>query len=116
MDGQNLNLNNFSQEDYCSSFLCRDGNCEGCRDGKPYCSDPRCAPYCRGCPLPRGMGWVALIVVVIVVLLVIFLLIASFLLIGPRIMRIDVREIQRATSPSFQTSEITLTPSACAVF
>lgn len=31
----------------CSdSLICKDGQCVGCKDGKPWCQDPRCFPYC----------------------------------------------------------------------
>lgn len=30
----------------CDTELCREGNCLGCKDGKPNPNDPRCAPYC----------------------------------------------------------------------
>jgi hypothetical protein len=59
------------------------------------------------------MGWVAFIVVSIVVLLIIFLLVASFLLVGPRVMRVDLRE---SSASNFQNFEVVLTPSSSVVF
>ena len=34
----------------CSSELCPDGNCLGCKDGEIHPNDPRCAPYCYPVP------------------------------------------------------------------
>ena len=38
----------------CQSPTCQNGNCEGCKNGKTWCNDPRCFPYCRDCQLPKN--------------------------------------------------------------
>lgn len=37
----------------CTNRACLDGNCEGCKDGVKFCSDPRCFPRCRDCHRTR---------------------------------------------------------------
>ncbi len=61
---------------HCLASLCPDGNCEGCKDGKIWCQDQRCEPYCPACVLPanydRFVNTVSLIFIVcLLVLLVI---------------------------------------------
>ena len=58
--------------DRCSNaIVCPGGNCPGCKDGLPFCGDPRCAPFCNGCLMPEHhdsvLGWV--IVAIILLLL-----------------------------------------------
>lgn len=42
--------------------ICPDGNCPGCKDGQPWCGDPRCSPHCNSCLMPQHhdavLGWV----------------------------------------------------------
>lgn len=58
---------------------CPGGNCPGCRNGLPYCQDPRCYPNCQGCntSTPSNSNWI--LVTVILVLLGIMLILAFFI-------------------------------------
>jgi hypothetical protein len=37
--------------DICGDpVACPNGNCVGCKNGEPWCLDPRCSPYCGTSP------------------------------------------------------------------
>lgn len=58
---------------------CKNGNCEGCKNGQPWCQDPRCQPNCASCPFPPGHDFgVNMIVVIILVCLLTILFIVWF--------------------------------------
>lgn len=85
------------RERYCLSKLCEGGNCEGCKNGETWCDDPRCTPYCRGCPVHsqiRTGGW---IVMIIIVILIIFAIIIMFALFGPRLVRVNMTPVESSS-------------------
>lgn len=46
-----------SAQPYCGTKAhCPSGNCPGCKDGKPWCEDPKCTPLCRGCGPTESHG------------------------------------------------------------
>lgn len=51
-----------------NSTICPGGNCPGCKDGQPFCGDPRCSPHCNGCLMPENhdaiLGWVVVILII----------------------------------------------------
>lgn len=58
-------------EEYCPG-----GNCPGCRDGKRWCKDPRCAPDCQDCPYPEERDrLIAMVMFLILICLFIILII-----------------------------------------
>lgn len=69
---------------YCSTFPCTVIDCEGCKDGKKWCDDPRCTPYCRSCPLPKGHDEAANFVFGITLFLLILIIISLIMFYGPR--------------------------------
>lgn len=74
---------------HCSGQTCRDGNCEGCKDGKLCCDDPRCSPYCRECELPKhhetGGLYLTVSIGIILAIIIAILLIGY----GPRFIAVD---------------------------
>lgn len=64
--------------DHCRDFGERGYNMPGCRDGEVWLDDPRCAPYCRGASMTKGIGqadnimFIFFIVAFIVLILVIW--------------------------------------------
>ena len=63
---------------YCLSNECVNGNCPGCKNGMPYCEDPRCFPNCPNCPnsnsSSNGWGWWWYIIVIVVIIIIIIFL------------------------------------------
>ena len=63
---------------YCLSNECVNGNCPGCKNGMPYCEDPRCFPNCPNCPnsnsSSNGWGWWWYIIIIIVIIIIIIFL------------------------------------------
>jgi hypothetical protein len=71
----------------CSSELCPDGNCLGCKDGQPDPNDPRCAPYCYPVAYKKDVvdsGFFFLIAFLLFLLFVIFAVAYFFLPTGKR--------------------------------
>src|SRR3990167_3410950 len=68
----------------CSNpVTCLNGNCPGCKDGKKYCQDPRCAPNCPGsnCTIDKDHdfnGGAVVIVIVFCLLVILFIVWMSF--------------------------------------
>lgn len=69
---------------HCSQKMCSQINCSGCKDGKVWCEDPSCAPYCRGCRPPKGheQGINMVFASILVILLTIVAVLIIFY--GPR--------------------------------
>lgn len=60
---------------YCTNpRICPDGNCMGCKNGAPWCTDPRCYPYCRGCETPPVNKSYGIIILSVIILLLLILL------------------------------------------
>ena len=70
---------------YCNKKTCKDGNCEGCKNHKKWCDDPRCFPHCRGCELPDDHEKSANIIVWTIILLLVFIFVILFIGYGPRL-------------------------------
>lgn len=66
---------------------CLNGNCIGCKDGKIWCQDPRCAPYCKGCSIPKNHDLNGTIVVVIILMCLFAMLIIIWAFYGPKIVK-----------------------------
>jgi uncharacterized protein (DUF983 family) len=60
--------------DYCSSISCPKGNCPGCKDGKVWCQDPRCEPYCMNCGPPDDFK--ASVIIFLITLIILGLVMA----------------------------------------
>ncbi len=71
---------------HCSdTTTCPDGNCTGCKDGKVWCLDPRCSPYCpeAECIITNQHDAAVNIIICIVILGIISILIIYWLVYGP---------------------------------
>ena len=69
----------------CSINTCINGNCPGCKNGQPFCNDPRCFPNCPDCSEEtelefiggrNGWDWTLISIIGVLVLLVLILFIA----------------------------------------
>jgi len=72
---------------YCSDpAACLNGNCIGCKDGKVWCQDPRCEPYCPGnsCAIPNDHDFNGSMVVIIIILCLITILFIVWFVYGPQ--------------------------------
>lgn len=65
---------------HCSDPSCKDGNCEGCKNGELWCQDPRCDPHCRECNPPDqqevAVNWVFGIVIALLIIIILMLILA----------------------------------------
>lgn len=77
---------------HCQRPVCPGGNCIGCKDGKLYCGDPRCHPYCPECTAPPNAELYGGIIIGII--LFVFLIIGIALLLygtnGQQIIRCPI--------------------------
>lgn len=71
---------------HCQSSFCKNGGyCPGCnKDGTLNCGDPECAPYCRGCELPRNHDSSANLVFGIIFTLLFIIAFSLLIVLGPR--------------------------------
>ena len=66
----------------CDVAFCPDGNCAGCKDGKLWCNDPRCFPYCSSqCNITETQLKDSYLIIIGVIAILIGALIMLFLLI-----------------------------------
>lgn len=73
---------------HCSDFTtCPEGNCIGCKNGKLWCHDPRCSPYCRECAIPPDHDFNGTVVVIIIILCLSCILIIIWFAYGPKIVK-----------------------------
>lgn len=73
----------------CLSNSCKNGNCEGCRNGSKYCNDPRCYPNCPDCDnetqmkcVNRRDGWDWTLIIILTGLALISLLLVAWMIWG----------------------------------
>lgn len=64
-----------------NSLICKNGNCLGCRNGKPYCDDI-CFPNCEGCVIPSDFEGITVIVFFIIFLLLAIILVVFYFIFG----------------------------------
>lgn len=69
----------------CSSPECPGGNCPGCIDGKVWCQDPRCAPYCRDCAPPPDNNFAVNVTMAIIIIALIIILFIVWFAYGPAV-------------------------------
>lgn len=68
---------------HCKSQThCPNGDCPGCKDGKRWCKDPRCAPYCANCNIHKDRDKISNMIMfsIFVGMLLIFILVTLFIL------------------------------------
>ena len=71
---------------HCSNSLaCSNGNCIGCRDGKLWCQDPRCSPYCSECGIPPDHDFNANMIMIIILFCLITILFIVWFVYGPQL-------------------------------
>lgn len=68
----------------CERETCVNGNCPGCKDGKRWCDDPRCSPYCTGCKPPKQNFELVNIMFALFVFILILGVFISLYFYGPR--------------------------------
>lgn len=69
---------------HCTSITCPQGTCDGCLHGKLNCQDPNCAPYCKGCTLPKHHDEAGFYVWFIILFCLIIIILALLMAYGPR--------------------------------
>ena len=64
---------------------CIDGNCIGCQNGKIWCQDPRCFPYCPGdnCNYPEEHDFAVNILMTVIVMILLAILFVIWFAYGP---------------------------------
>lgn len=78
----------------CSDPYCPNGSCSGCKNGKMWCEDPSCHPYCKNCQAPDDADkWGYFMIVLIVFGLFLLLAVIWFTLIVPHRDKIDKNTI-----------------------
>lgn len=73
---------------YCSDPVsCLNGNCLGCKDGSPWCQDPRCSPYCPGnnCAIQPDHDFNGNMVVIIILMCLLAILFIVWFIYGPQL-------------------------------
>lgn len=73
---------------YCSDpGACLNGNCIGCKNGQPWCQDPRCAPYCPGsvCKFESSHDFNGYMVVIIILICLVTILFIVWFAYGPQL-------------------------------
>lgn len=69
-------------------MFCPTGNCPGCKNGEPWCNDPRCEPYCESCYMLDNYDYISGLVVMFISLGLLFLAGIVFVFYGPKIIEI----------------------------
>jgi len=69
---------------HCTFETCKGGNCSGCKDGKLWCEDPRCTPYCRECQNKEGHDEAGVFLFVTLILIFTFIVGGLLVVYGPR--------------------------------
>ena len=62
---------------------CPNGNCPGCRNGKVWCQDPRCAPYCQYCGIPSNFDYNVNAVIIVILICILAALFIVWFVYGP---------------------------------
>ena len=74
--------------DHCSNpDMCPGGNCPGCRNGKVWCQDPRCGPYCQNCAVPKSFDYNANAVFLVILICLLAALFIVWFVYGPAFFR-----------------------------
>ena len=108
-------------ESHCAASNCKNGNCIGCKDGKKWCDDPRCYPYCRDCnltPSSDGLGYLILLIIAIGIITIIVLVLANRHYSNQEFVRVPIKqhiefpEVHHmvVTTPETTTSTSTIVP------
>ncbi len=74
--------------EYCSDpIFCKDGNCIGCKDGQPWCQDPRCAPYCSSsiCIMGNENDFAVNMVMIVILICLLTMFFIIWFVYGPRL-------------------------------
>jgi len=80
---QLLDKLNVLNNNRCTGPFCPDGNCDGCKDGIKWCTDPRCAPFCPQCFIQPQQSTDHAISVVSIAFIAAVLAIILFIVYGP---------------------------------
>lgn len=75
-----------------NAFLCPGGNCSGCKNGKIWCDDPSCAPFCSECFIVQGHDFISNWVFVLIISALIFLLFVIWVGYGPNMFLLHSNE------------------------
>lgn len=70
---------------HCTDITCQNGNCPGCSNGKLWCDDPQCSPYCRECTPKSGYNTVINTMFAIILVIVLIIILVLVLFHGPRL-------------------------------
>lgn len=71
-------------------LTCPNGNCIGCKNGVPWCTDPRCSPYCANCGMVDNVETLGNITVTIILLCLVAILFVVWFVYGPSLIhRVD---------------------------
>lgn len=70
----------------CSSEVCKDGNCPGCKDGKINCSDNSCSPYCVGCKIDNNENYNSVIFILCIIMCLLLLAFTLYIFFTPKIL------------------------------
>ena len=70
---------------HCDHWTCQQNSsaCEGCKDGKLWCDDPRCTPNCQGCQTKENHDIFTNLFFLTIIIILIVLVIVIFALYGP---------------------------------
>ena len=71
----------------CSSTYCPDGNCAGCYNGKLWCGDSRCSPYCQDCVVTAANSRFENMLFIVLILGFMFILFLFIMLSGNTLSR-----------------------------
>lgn len=71
----------------CDPESCPGGNCVGCKDGKTWCQDPRCDPYCPACAIPQDYDFMVNVVMIIIVMCLLLVIFIIGFVYGPTLIR-----------------------------
>lgn len=64
---------------------CVNGNCVGCKNGKPWCQDPQCSPFCSNCPTPQQHDFNANFVMGVIISALLAILFIIWFVYGPQL-------------------------------
>lgn len=70
----------------CDSQICKGGNCPGCSEGKLYCSDIRCSPYCPGCKIDKDNNYNNIICILCIIICLLILGFIIYMFFAPKMM------------------------------
>ena len=64
--------------------FCPNGNCIGCQNGKVWCRDPRCQPYCSTCAIQEETDFNGNMMMIIILICLIAILFIVWVIYGPQ--------------------------------